>query len=112
MNDSNGREIRTGDFITISGAYFNSNNGLWLVEHASDAPDYSSDTVWMHKVKKNGELCVDRAGSSTSLPFGYYCSDRDKNRAAREHDAANLRYAVTDGINTHYAVEHYKEQIA
>lgn len=112
MLDSKNREIMTGDFITISGAYFNSNNGLWFVEHASDAPDYSSDTVWLRKVKKSGELCVGKAGNSTSLPLCYYCSDWKKNRAAREHDAVNLRYEVTDGINTHYAVEHYKEQIA
>ena len=112
MLDSNNREIRTGDFLTVSGAYFNTDNGLFLVTEASDAPDYSGDSVYLHRVKKNGELCVNRAGSRSSLPLLHFCNDAKKNRAAHEHDEKYLRYEVVDGINTHYAIEYYKEKIA
>ena len=111
MYDSNNREIRTGDFVTVSGAYFKNNNGLWLVTEASDAPDYMGDSVYLHKVKKSGELCVESAGNSMSLPLHYYCSDWKKNAAAKEHDAVNLRYEVTEGVNTHYAAEYYRNKI-
>lgn len=109
MLDTNNKEIRTGDFVKVSGAYFKNSNGLYLVTSASDAPDYCGDSVYMHKVKKNGEMCLN---GSTSLPMGYYCSDREKNRAAREHDSENLKYEVTDGIPTYHAAEHFKKKAA
>ena len=110
MYDSNNREIRTGDFVTVSGAYFKNNNGLWLVTSAGDEPNNGS--VWMHKVKKTGELCISRAGTTASLPMGYYCSDWKKNRAAKEHDRENLRYEVTEGVNPWYAAEYFKKESA
>ncbi len=112
MNDTNGREIKTGDFITISGAYFKNSNGLFLVEHANDAPGYETGNVWLHKCKKSGELCLDRAGTTLGLPMSYYCSDGKKNRAAREHDRANLRYEITEGVPTWHAAEHFKKTAA
>ena len=112
MLDTNNREIRTGDFIRISGAYFNSANGVYLVTSDGQTPDRYGGNVWMHKVKKNGELCLNRAGTTCSLPMGYYCSDASKNRAAKEHDKINLRYEVVDDVPTFYAAEHFKEQAA
>lgn len=110
MLDNNGREIRTGDFLTISGAYFKNSNGVYLVTNASDAPDYCGDSVYLHKVKKNGELCIGNY-STESLPMGYYCSDWKKNKAAKEHDKINLRYEVTDGIPTYYAAKHFRKKV-
>lgn len=105
MLDKNGTEIRTGDFVRISGAYFKKNNGTYLVTSASDVPNTTAKTVWLNKVKKSGELCLD---SCNSLPMCYYCSDRAKNRAAKEHDKEHLRYEVVDDVPTWYAAEHFR----
>lgn len=113
MLDRNNREIRTGDFVKISGAYFATNNGLWLVTNGNDRPgDPDGGSVWLDKVKKNGELCVERAGTTICLPLSYYCSDWKKNRAAREHDRDNLRYEVIDGIPTFYAAKYFRDKAA
>ena len=41
MLDKNGREIRTGDIVQVSGAYFKNSNGLFLVTSAEDTPNYT-----------------------------------------------------------------------
>ncbi len=110
MKDSNGKEIRTGDFVRVSGAYFKTSNGLFLVTSAGDTPNCYGGSVWMHKVKQSGELCVNRAGSTQSLPIGYYCSDARKNREAKAHDAENLRFEVVDNVPTYYAAEHFRAE--
>lgn len=104
MNDSNNREIRTGDFVKITGAYFKTANGLFLTTD-------DGESVSLRKVKKTGELCLDRAGNFQSLPMRYYC-DAKKNRAARIHDAENLRFEVVDGVPTFYAAEHFRQEAA
>lgn len=41
MLDKNGVEIKTGDIVEISGAYFKNDNGLYFVTHSPGDPTWS-----------------------------------------------------------------------
>ena len=110
MKDSNGREIRTGDIVEISGAYFKTSNGRFFVSSGPDMPGEGGGSLWLRRVKKNGEICVNSATSSESWPPHSYCSDRRKNAEARAHNEQNARITVIDGVNTWHVAERFREK--
>ena len=38
MVDKNGVEMKTGDIVRVSGAYFKNDNGLWFIERSPGDP--------------------------------------------------------------------------
>lgn len=107
MTDSNGRVIQTGDIVTVSGGYFKSSNGLFYVSNLD-----TERSLWLHRVKKTGELCVDSATSTESWPLHSYCSDPAKNREARRHNEQNARIEISDSVNTWHVAEHFRQKAA
>ena len=105
MFDINNREIKTGDFVTVSGAYFKTSNGAFFVSSESDATG-----LYLRRVKKNGQPCMDSATSTQSWPLSSYCSDRWKNIEAKEHNAEHAKIEVVDGMNTWYVAEYFRNK--
>ena len=56
MMDKNGREIRTGDVVKITGAYFERENGLWFVERSPGDPSWLGSDYSLMKLCKNGRI--------------------------------------------------------
>lgn len=54
MKDKNGIEIKKGDKVMITGAYFKSDNGLWIVEHAPGDDGWYGNDYCLHRLNKNG----------------------------------------------------------
>lgn len=107
MKDSNNIEIRTGDIVQISGAYFKTSNGLFYV---SDLDADTASRLYLHRVKKNGEICVSSASSVQSWPLSSYCSDSRKNYEAKKHNAENAKIEIVSGVNPYYVAEHFKKE--
>lgn len=107
MLDCNNREIKIGDVVRVSGGYFKSSNGLFFV---SDDYFGQGGSVWLHRIKKNGEPCVNSATSTESWPLSSYCSDARKNRAARAHNAENAKIEIVDGVNTWHIAENFRKR--
>lgn len=105
MQDKNGREIRTGDIVRVSGAYFKTSNGTFYVSNLD-----TGRTLWLHRIKKNGEICMDTASSTQSWPLSSYCSDRRKNALAKEHNKEHAEIEVVDDVNTWHVAEHFRKQ--
>lgn len=40
MVDKNGVEMKTGDIVRVSGAYFKNDNGLWFIERSPGDPSW------------------------------------------------------------------------
>lgn len=113
MKDSNNKEIRTGDFVRVSGGYFKTSNGLFLVTNAQDMPGYENhNSLYLCRVKKSGELCVDSATNSESWPLRSYCSDSRKNREARAHNKEHAKIELAEGVNTFHASEYFTGKAA
>lgn len=54
MLDKNGIEIKTGDIVRITGAYFKTDNALYFVEHSDGDPDWCGKDHCLLKIKRNG----------------------------------------------------------
>ena len=105
MQDKNGREIRTGDIVRVSGAYFKTSNGTFYVSNLD-----TGRTLWLHRIKKNGEICIPTATSTVNWPLSSYCSDRRKNALAKEHNKEHAQIEVVSDVNTWYVAEHFREE--
>lgn len=49
-------EIKTGDVVEISGAYFKNDNGLYFVAHSPGDPGWSGSDHSLQKISKTGKL--------------------------------------------------------
>ena len=54
MLDKNGVEIKTGDIVEISGAYFKNDNGLYFVTHSPGDPTWSGRDYSLKRISKYG----------------------------------------------------------
>lgn len=54
MVDKNGVEMKTGDIVRVSGAYFKNDNGLWFIERSPGDPSWCGGSYSLMKLKRNG----------------------------------------------------------
>lgn len=105
MFDSKNREIRTGDIVQVSGGYFKTSNGLFFVSNLD-----TEKSLWLHRLKKNGEICVSSASSTQNWPLKSYCSDSRKNAEAKKHNAEHAQIEIVDNVNTYHVAEHFRKK--
>ena len=55
MVDKNGVEMKTGDVVLISGAFFKNDNGLWFIERSPGDPSWCGSSYSLTKLKRNGQ---------------------------------------------------------
>jgi hypothetical protein len=56
MTDRNGTEIKTGNIVRITGAYFKNDNGLYYVEHSPGDPGWCGKDHCLKKISKTGKI--------------------------------------------------------
>ena len=56
MLDKNGKEIKTGDVVRISGAYFKNDNAIFFVTHSPGDITWSGKYHSLHKISKAGKI--------------------------------------------------------
>lgn len=49
MVDKNGVEMKTGDVVLISGAFFKNDNGLWFIERSPGDPSWCGSSYSLTK---------------------------------------------------------------
>lgn len=77
MVDKNGVEIKTGDIVEITGAYFKNDNGLYFVESSPGDPSWSGSDYSLKKVSRAGK--ISKAKHSICFwPIKIFLSDRIK----------------------------------
>ncbi len=93
MKDKNGVEIKKGDKVVITGAYFKSDNGLWRVEHAPGDPDWYGKDYSLRRLNKNG---TDSKGKYNICfwPLGVFVNGYQKRMEARAHNAQHAQIEV------------------
>lgn len=109
MKDKNGKEMRTGDIVKISGAYTKRHNGYFVIEHAPGDVSWLGKDYSLQRLKKNGEYSN---GSYTTQfwPLSYFGNNREHNAAAREHDSKNATIEIVENINTEFIIAHFEEE--
>lgn len=58
MLDKNGVEIKTGQVVEITGAYFKRDNGLYFVIHSPGDPGWYSPDYSLMRILKSGKISM------------------------------------------------------
>lgn len=64
--DKNGIEIKTGDIVEITGAYFKNDNGLYFVQNSPGDPSWCGSDLSLKRISKRGKSAQQR----TTFAFG------------------------------------------
>ena len=109
MLDMNGIEIRTGQIVEISGAFFQNDNGYYFVECAPGDPDWCGKYYSLKKVTKKGKISTAKR-NLCSWPIGIYVSDPWKRMSAKEWNEKNAKIEVKNGISRSEVKAHFAEE--
>lgn len=94
MLDKNGVEIKTGDIVEISGAYFKNDNGLYFVTHSPGDPTWSGRDYSLKRISKYGKISKAKY-NLCFWPISVFVSDRFKAAQAtswnREHATIEVK---------------------
>lgn len=93
MLDKNGVEIRTGDVVRISGAYFKNDNGLWFVEHSPGDPSWCGSDHSLRRICRSGKLSTAK-DNICFWPIAVFVSDRAKRAEAGAWNKAHAEIEV------------------
>lgn len=98
MMDKNGIEMKTGDIVEITGAFFKNYNGLYFIENSPGDPFWSGKDHCLKRITKAGKISKSK-NNTCFWPIGIFVSDRAKRAQAirwnKEH--ATIEVKVTCG---------------
>ena len=96
MLDKNGVEIKSGDIVEITGAFFKNDKGLYFVESSPGDPFWSGRDYCLKRITKKGKISKSK-DNTCFWPIGIFVSDRAKGAQARrwnkEHAAIEVKAA-------------------
>ena len=104
MKDRNGIEIKTGNVVEISNAFFKSDNGLYLVCFSPNDPGWSGNDYSLVKITRKGVVSKQKYRHA-SWPLNSYCNDRSKRASADTHNFLHAKIEVKTDFG-------HKEEIA
>lgn len=89
MTDKHGIEIKTGNIVEITGAYFKNDNGLYFVEHSPGDPSWCGKDYCLKKISKKGKISIAK-NNLCFWPISIFTNDRSK---AAEGNSWNKEHA-------------------
>lgn len=94
MQDKNGVELKTGQVVEVTGAYFKHDNGLYFVTHSPGDPSWSGKSYSLKKIAKTGK--ISKAKYSLAFwPLSSVVNDRFKTMEASAWNAEHSQIEVT-----------------
>ena len=99
MLDKNGVEIKTGDIVEITGAFFKNDNGLYFVEYSPGDSSWSGQDYSLKRISKAGKISKAKY-NLCFWPISVFVSDREKSAKARrwnkEHASIEVKPPCKD----------------
>lgn len=106
MTDKNGREIQTGDVVLVSGGYFKSDNGLFVVIHAPGDPGWYGESCCLNKLCRSGKLSEGKYATAF-WPIAVNAGSWRTRMDAKSWNAANAEILVVDDVNRMYIASYF-----
>lgn len=107
MKDTNGIEIKTGDIVEITGAYFKNDNGYWFVDYSKGDPSWSGNEHSLKKISKSGKISNSRH-NICFWPIMITVNSWEKRAAAKEWNKEHAKIKVVEGIDKTEMAEYFK----
>lgn len=98
MLDKNNIEIKTGDVVAITGAYFKNDNGLYFVTHSPDDPGWYGSDHCLKKISKKGKISTAKY-NTCFWPIMITTNSREKRAMAKAWNAEHAEIEVKTGID-------------
>lgn len=109
MLDKNGIEIKTGDVVRITGAYFKTDNALYFVEHSDGDPDWCGKDHCLLKIKRNGELS--KAKNAVCFwPIMVTVNGYEKYTTAKVWNNEHAQIEIVEGIDKTHIAEYFRDR--
>lgn len=93
MKDKNGIELKTGHIVEITGGFFKTDSGRFVIVHSPGDADWLGKYYSLCKVSKKDEISLAKY-STSSWPLSACTSDYFKNIQADAHNAKNAQIEV------------------
>lgn len=109
MLDKNGIEIKTGDVVRITGAYFKTDNALYFVEHSDGDPDRCGKDHCLLKIKRNGEL----SKAKNAVCFWQIMvtvNGYEKYTTAKLWNKEHAQIEIVEGIDKTHIAEYFRDR--
>lgn len=110
MIDKNGIEIKTGDIVEITGAYFKCDNGLYLVKHSPGDPTWSGTDHSLTKISKSGKLSTAKHRQGF-WPIMSFVSDHFKSLKARRWNKEHAQIEIVSVKDMAPSVAYFRGKI-
>ena len=110
MFDKSGVEIRTGQVVKVTGAFFKNDNGLYFVDNSPGDPSWSGSDYSLKKVCRNGRLSSS-ARNICFWPIAVFTNDRAKNAQADAWNREHSEIEVVDLPDTSGVLGHFREKL-
>ena len=110
MFDKSGVEIRTGQVVKVTGAFFKNDNGLYFVDNSPGDPSWSGSDYSLKKVRRNGRLSSS-ARNICFWPIAVFTNDRAKNAQADAWNREHSEIEVVDLPDTSGVLGHFLEKL-
>ena len=109
MLDKNGREIKTGDVVRITGAFFKNDNGTYLVVHSPGDPSWSGRDYSLRKICRDGHLSTAKY-NICFWPISCYVNDRVKRAVAYDWNREHAEIEIIDWKNWDCAIAYFMRE--
>lgn len=109
MLDKNGIEIKTGDVVEITGAYFKNDNGLYYVERSAGDPTWCGKDHSLRKISKTGKISTAKY-NICFWPIMITTNSWEKRIAAKAWNEEHATIEVKTGINRAEIAKHFQEE--
>ena len=93
MTDKNGREMKTGDDVVITGAFFKNDNGLYRIIHSPGDGNWLGKDCYLRKLNKDRTESKSKY-NITFWPLMAFTNNHSKNMEARKHNAEHAQIEV------------------
>lgn len=110
MLDKNGIEIKTGDIVEITGAYFKNDNGLYFVANSPQNPFWSGSDHCCHKISKAGR--ISKAKHHLCFwPISVFVNDRTLRAEANQWNAEHAQIEVKTIDNMAEVIGYFQQEL-
>ena len=106
MVDKNGVEMKTGDIVRVSGAYFKNDNGLWFIERSPGDPTWCGSSYSLWKLKRNGQPST-AVAHLCSWPIAIFTNSWATRNEAKRWNEEHAEIEGVTGMDTAALAEHF-----